>query len=83
MKFRPVLLVVLLLSGFYYFTTHGATPGKALPWLRGPAAAADPGTKQVSVAGPQTAFELTEASAAPAFDTEEQQNIRVSRKALP
>ena len=83
MKFRPVLLVVLLLSGFYYVTTHGATPGKAVPWLHAPVAAPDPGTKQVSLAGPQTAFQLTEASAAPAFDAEEQQNIAVYRKALP
>ena len=33
--------------------------------------------------GPLDAFELTQASAAPAYDTEEQQNIAVYKKALP
>ena len=33
MKLRPVLLVVLLLSGFYYVTTHGAGTGKTASWL--------------------------------------------------
>ena len=36
-----------------------------------------------SYAGPLGSFELKEASAAPAFDTEEQQNIGVYRRALP
>ena len=69
MKFRPVLLVVLLLSGFYYVTTHGAAPGKSAPWLRAPAyaPASDPQTKSVAVEGTHSAFNLTEASAAPAF----------------
>jgi S1-C subfamily serine protease len=86
MKFRPVLLVIVLLSGFYYVTTHGAAPGKRVPWLRAaPAytATSDPQTKSVAVEGPHSAFNLTEASAAPAFDSEEQQNIAVYRKALP
>ena len=36
-----------------------------------------------SVKGPNGAFDLTVASAAPAYDTEEQQNIAVYKKALP
>jgi S1-C subfamily serine protease len=83
MKFRPVLFVVLLLSGFYYVTTHGSAPGSAAAWLRGPEAALAPGATKVSVQGPEATFHLTEASAAPAFDAEEQQNIAVYRKALP
>ena len=33
MKLRPVLLVILLLSGFYYVTTHVASTGALAPWL--------------------------------------------------
>ncbi len=33
MKLRPVLLVLLLLSGFYYLTTHVASTGALAPWL--------------------------------------------------
>jgi S1-C subfamily serine protease len=85
MKLRPVLLVLVLLSGFYYVTTRGAATGNAVGWLRGPlyTAASEQQAKQVEVEGPHSAFNLTEASAAPAFDSEEQQNIAVYRKALP
>jgi S1-C subfamily serine protease len=80
MKFRPVLLVLLLLTGFYYFTTHGAT-ANAPAWFHAIPVATE---KLVYVAGPVERFDLTEsAQAAPAFDTEEQQNIAVYRKALP
>src|ERR1700734_2480040 len=51
MKLRPVLLVILILCGFYFLTTHDFSP--------------------------------TEAEAAPAYDTEELQNIAVYKKALP
>jgi len=33
MKLRPVLLVVLLLTGFYYLTTHVGPTGAIVPWL--------------------------------------------------
>ena len=33
MKLRPVLLVVLLLSGFYYVTTHSSSTPSWFPWL--------------------------------------------------
>jgi S1-C subfamily serine protease len=81
MKLRPVLLVLLLLSGFYYVTTHSSSTGKLFPWLQHtPAADA---TTTSTVTGPSGSFQLTNASAAPAFDTEEQQNIGVYKKALP
>src|SRR5271168_4213704 len=80
MKLRPVLLVVLILSGFYYLTTHvGSTP-----WLHHAAPVmAEPGANTAAVTGPMGNFELTQASAAPAYDIEEQQNIAVYKKALP
>jgi len=82
MKLRPVLLVLLLLGGFYYVTTHGAASGHGLPWLQ-PKVDADGNTHLAMYKGPLGSFELKEASAAPAFDSEEEQNIAVYRKALP
>jgi S1-C subfamily serine protease len=82
MKSRPVLLVLLLLAGFYYVTTHGAATGHILPWLQGNQADAEH-THLAVFDGPLGQFDLKEAAAAPAFDSEEQQNIAVYRKALP
>jgi S1-C subfamily serine protease len=84
MKLRPVLLVVLLLSGFYYLTTHVWSTGAVPPWLHRAAPAAPVSATNTAVAnGPLGTFELTQASAAPAYDAEEQQNIAVYKKALP
>jgi S1-C subfamily serine protease len=80
MKLRPVLLVLLLLSGFYYVTTHSSSAGKLFPWLR---AAQNADTTTTQVSGLAGSFQLTNAAAAPAFDQEEQQNISVYKKALP
>ncbi len=80
MKLRPVLLVLLLLSGFYYATTHVATTGALSQWVNHEVAPLTAGATGAVAAGP---LELTTASAAPAFDTEEQQNIAVYKKALP
>ncbi|HEX9202011.1 MAG TPA: trypsin-like peptidase domain-containing protein [Acidobacteriaceae bacterium] len=83
MKLRPVVLVVLLLAGFYLVTTHLASTGALAPWLGAPHAPEGLGSSIESVRGPNGAFDLTVASAAPAYDTEEQQNIAVYKKALP
>ena len=83
MKLRPVLLVVLLLAGFYYATTHLASTGLLAPWLGAPHATGDPAGSIQSVRGPNGAFDLTVADASPAFDEEEQQNIAVYKKVLP
>ena len=84
MKLRPVLLVVVILSGFYYLTTHVGSTGAFAPWLhRASPTVTAPGASTAAVNGPMGSFELTEAHAAPAFDTEEQQNIAVYKKALP
>ena len=80
MKLRPVLLVLILLSGFYYVTTRGASTHALAPLFH---RVTGEGT-ETAIGGPMGMFHLTEAaSAAPAFDTEEQQNIAVYRKALP
>jgi S1-C subfamily serine protease len=84
MKLRPVLLVVLLLTAFYYLTTHVWSTGAAAAWLHRAvpiAGASAPNTGAVK--GPLGTFELTQAAAAPAYDAEEQQNIAVYKKALP
>jgi S1-C subfamily serine protease len=82
MRFRPVVLVLVLLGGFYYVTTHGAPSRTLAPWFQPPAAARE--TVASYQGGPLGNFQLTEsAQAAPAFDAEEQQNIAVYRKALP
>src|SRR3981189_1610852 len=86
MKLRPVLLVVLILSAFYYVTTHVGSTSAFAPWLHRAApevAAPASGASTAAVKGPMGSFELTQADAAPAYDSEEQQNIAVYKKALP
>jgi S1-C subfamily serine protease len=78
MKVRPILLVLILLAGFYYATTHFASTGALAPWI----AALHPGTSTATV-DPNTAYDVSVASAAPAYDVEEQQNIAVYKRALP
>jgi S1-C subfamily serine protease len=82
MKLRPVLLVILLLSGFYYLTTHVASTGALAPWLHR-VVEAPTATTASTVQKAMGSFEVTEAAASPAYDTEEQQNIAVYKKALP
>ena len=81
MKLRPVVLVFLLLSAFYYVTTRGTAAGRMFPSLH-EISADSPRTRLAELTGPMGQFQLKEAAAAPAFDTEEQQNIAVYRKAI-
>ena len=81
MKLRPVVLVLLLLSAFYYVTTRGTTAGRVFPSLH-EISVDSPKTRLADLTGPMGHFQLKEAAAAPAFDTEEQQNIAVYRKAI-
>src|SRR5207248_5216003 len=70
----------------YYVTTHVGSTSAFTPWLHraAPAIAAPASNANTeSVKGPMGNFELTEADAAPAYDSEEQQNIAVYKKALP
>jgi S1-C subfamily serine protease len=79
MKLRPVILVLLILFGFYYLSTRWLPTG-ALAGLMHPNPS---GINTTTVNGPLGDFSLQEASAAPAFDTEEQQNISVYKRVLP
>ena len=69
MRLRRVLLVVLLVGGFWYLTTHLHNPLGPLSFLK----------TSVST----SPLELTEAHAAPEYDSEEQNNIGVYKKVLP
>lgn len=81
MKLRPVVLTLLLLTGVYYVTLRYMPVG-ALAGLLHRGLSAD-GTVTSSTRGPLGSFAITEASAAPAYDPEEQQNIAVYKRALP
>ena len=79
MKLRPIFLVLLILTGFYYLTTRWL-PAGALAGLVHP----NPALRTTSnITGPLGNFTITEAAAAPAYDTEEQQNIAVYKRVLP
>jgi S1-C subfamily serine protease len=72
MKMRQVILVVLLVSGFWYLTTHLPRHFDHL------------NLSHVSVLGGHgSSLELTEAEAAPEYDAEEQNNIAVYKRVLP
>jgi len=69
MRSRRLLLVVLLVGGFWYVTTHLPTRLNHLSLF---------GAK-----GSNSPLQLTEAQAAPEFDSEEQNNIAVYKRVLP
>ena len=69
MRFRRVFLVVLLVGGFWYLTTHLSDPLGPLSFYKTAASSAP--------------LQLTEAHAAPEYDAEEQNNIGVYKKVLP
>ncbi|WP_263410283.1 S1C family serine protease [Terriglobus tenax] len=79
MKMRRVLLVVLLVGGFYFLTTHMTPSGKIGNWIQKMV----PGDSTTAMKGPLGAFHMTVASAAPEFDAEEQNNINVYKRVLP
>ncbi len=80
MKLRPVVLVLLILAGFYYISTR-MMPAGAMAGLMHRASGTESNT--TSISGPLGNFTLTQADAAPAYDNEEQQNIAVYKKVLP
>jgi S1-C subfamily serine protease len=69
MKLRRVVLVVVLVVGFMYLTTH-LPAGLSRLWPFGAHGSSSP-------------LELTEAQAAPAYDPEELNNIAVYKRVLP
>jgi S1-C subfamily serine protease len=73
MKLRQLLLVVLIVGGFWVLTTHLPKGLGHLPML----------PTSGSANGSASGLELTEAQAAPAYDAEEQNNIAIYRRVLP
>ena len=69
MRLRRVILVVLLVGGFWYLTTHLSNPFGPLSYFK--------------KAASNSPLQLTEAHAAPEYDNEEQNNISVYKKVLP
>lgn len=80
MKLRSVLLVLLILCGFYLLSTHFFPIGTIANLVHG---SQIPGITTSTLNGPMGSFHLTEAQAAPALDTEEEQNVGVYKRALP
>jgi S1-C subfamily serine protease len=69
MRLRHLVLIVVLVGGFWFVTTH-------LPEGFGH-------FDLLNTGGSRSPLALTEAHAAPAYDSEEQNNIAVYKKALP
>jgi S1-C subfamily serine protease len=69
MKLRRFLLVILLLGGFLYVTTHLPTQLGNFSFLGG--------------RGSSSPLQLTEAEAAPAYNADELNNIAVYKRVLP
>jgi S1-C subfamily serine protease len=69
MRFRRLLLVVVLVGGFWYLTTHLPSGVGHLPFT--------------NTRGSASPLDLTEAHASPEYDPEEQNNISVYKRVLP
>jgi S1-C subfamily serine protease len=69
MRLRTVILVLLLVGGFWFITTHVSNPLGNFAFL--------------NAGGSGSPLELTEAHAAPAYDNEELNNISVYKRVLP
>jgi S1-C subfamily serine protease len=74
MRLRRLFLVVLLVGGFWYLTTH--LPSRSEPGSLG-------NLSLFKVHGAKSPLELTEAEAAPTYDAEEQNNIGIYKRVLP
>ena len=74
MKIRRVLLVVLLVGGFWFLTTHlpSSLDRSSLGRFFHSAGSSD-----------GSALQLSEAEAAPSYDAEEQNNIAIYKRVLP
>jgi len=69
MKLRRILLIVFLVGGFWFLTTH--LPASWNHW------------SLLHASGSGSPLQLTEAAAAPVYDAEEQNNIAVYKRVLP
>jgi S1-C subfamily serine protease len=70
MRLRRILLILLLVGGFWYVTAHVAGDLRSLGLLKASGHGGSP-------------LELTEAHAAPEYDSEEQNNIAIYKRVLP
>jgi S1-C subfamily serine protease len=77
MKMRRFFLVVLLVGGFWFLTTHVPSGWGHWPLTHLIGSGAGSGS------GSGLGLDLTEAQAAPAYDAEEQNNIAVYKRVLP
>jgi S1-C subfamily serine protease len=82
MKLRSVLLVLLILCGFYLLSTHFFPIGTIASLVHRSSEQAS-GLATSTVNGPLGTFKVTEAEAAPSLEPEEEQNIAVYKRALP
>ncbi|QEE27421.1 trypsin-like serine protease [Terriglobus albidus] len=82
MKMRRVLLVLLLVGGFYLLTNYMVPSGAIGNWVKS-AFPSLPVNGTTAVNGPLGNFHMTVANAAPEFDSEEQNNINVYKRTLP
>jgi hypothetical protein len=69
MKLRSVLLVLLILCGFYLLSTHFFPIGTIAGLVHG-SPQQSPGMTTSTVNGPMGTFKVTEAEAAPALDSD-------------
>ena len=75
MRLRRLFLIVVLVGGFWYLTSHYS------PSVDGVSLRHFPFLKSAGSSG--SPLELTEADAAPSYDPEEQNNIAVYKRVLP
>jgi S1-C subfamily serine protease len=83
MKLRRVLLVVLLVIGFYLLTQHLWPTGTVAALMQRYVPSIGNGSRMEHVSGPLGAFDLNVANAQPAYDAEEQNNIAVYKRVTP
>ena len=83
MKLRNVVLVLLLVSSFYYLTEHLWPAGAVADLAQRYAPSMLSDTSLVRSSGPMGTFDLNVANAQPAYDAEEQNNIAVYKRVTP
>ncbi|MGD0094882.1 MAG: trypsin-like peptidase domain-containing protein [Terracidiphilus sp.] len=77
MKLRQLVLIVLIVGGFWYLTSHRFPVWGHLPVF------SQGTTSSAHLSGSGSPLQLNEAEAAPAYDAEEQNNIAIYRRVLP
>ena len=82
MRMRRILLVALLVAGFYEMTQHW-WPAGTVDALVAKLLPTGDGSRLLSTSGPIGNFQLRVAEAQPAYDAEEQNNIAVYKRVLP